>query len=132
MARRYVVADVRDIPPGTRRIVDVAGRSIGVFNVRGKFYALRNRCPHNGGPLCLGRTSGLATSTSPGDYRLERAGEIIRCPWHGWEFDLTTGRSICDPAGTRVKSYPVQVEALQAEVYPVEIDHEVVIVVLGE
>ena len=54
--KRHVVARVADIPPGERLIVDIAGRSIGVFNVDGRFYALRNSCPHQGGPLCLGRT----------------------------------------------------------------------------
>ena len=49
---RHVVATVEEIPPGQRKIVEVAGRSIGIFNVSGEFFALRNRCPHQGGPLC--------------------------------------------------------------------------------
>jgi 3-phenylpropionate/trans-cinnamate dioxygenase ferredoxin subunit len=95
---------------------------------------VKNSCPHQGGPLCLGRTIGLVTSSGPGDFRYEREGEILRCPWHGWEFDLATGRSIVDPTGIRVKSYPVELEpepeSLQAETYPVEIEQETVIVVL--
>src|SRR5437016_4853366 len=54
----YPVATLNEIPPGSRKIVEIAGRSIGVFNVGGAFYALRNRCPHQGGPLCQGRLEG--------------------------------------------------------------------------
>jgi 3-phenylpropionate/trans-cinnamate dioxygenase ferredoxin subunit len=127
---RHAVALVAEIPPGERLIVEIAGRSIGVFNVDGRFFAVRNSCPHQGGQLCLGRTVGLATAERPGDIRYEREGEILRCPWHGWEFDLATGRSVFDPARTRVKSYPVEIEELQAETYPVEIEQERVVVVL--
>jgi nitrite reductase (NADH) small subunit len=112
--KRHVVARVADIPPGERLIAEVAGRSIGVFNVDGRFYALRNSCPHQGGPLCLGRTVGLVTAERPGEITYTREGEILRCPWHGWEFDLATGRSVFDPNRTRVKSYPVEVEELEA------------------
>jgi 3-phenylpropionate/trans-cinnamate dioxygenase ferredoxin subunit len=135
-ARRHVVARVSDIPPGHRLIVDVSGRSIGVFNVAGTFYAVRNSCPHQGGPLCLGPTVGLATSSRPGEIAYTREGEILRCPWHGWEFDLATGRSVVDPARTRVRSYPVEIvpadepEELQAEIYPVEIERGQVVVIL--
>jgi 3-phenylpropionate/trans-cinnamate dioxygenase ferredoxin subunit len=135
MAERHRVAKVIDIPPGSRKIVEVAGRSIGVFNVGGRFFAVKNSCPHQGGPLCLGRTIGLVTSSGPGEFSYEREGEILRCPWHGWEFDLATGRSVVDPNGIRVKSYPVELEpepeSLQAETYPVEIEQETVIVVLA-
>ncbi len=131
MSRRHQVATVSEIPLGGRKVVSVAGRSIGVFNVGGRFYAVRNSCPHQGGPLCLGLTTGLATSRGPGEYGYERDGEVIRCPWHGWEFDLATGRSVFDPAGTRVKSYPVEVETLWAETYPVEVDQGAVVVILA-
>jgi nitrite reductase/ring-hydroxylating ferredoxin subunit len=129
-ARRHVVAHVAEIPPGERLIVSVAGRSIGVFNVSGRFYAVRNSCPHQGGELCRGSLVGLATAERPGEIRYSREGEILKCPWHGWEFDLATGRSVFDPNRTRVKSYPVEVEELQAEVYPVEIERGRVVVIL--
>jgi 3-phenylpropionate/trans-cinnamate dioxygenase ferredoxin subunit len=111
-------------------IVEIAGRSIGVFNIHGRFYAVRNSCPHQGAELCRGRMVGLAIASRPGEIRYEREGEILRCPWHGWEFDLATGRSVVDPHRTRVKSYPVEIEELQAETYPVEIERGRVVVVL--
>jgi nitrite reductase (NADH) small subunit len=129
-AQRHVVAHVSEIPTGKRKIVTIAGRSIGIFNVNGAFYAVRNSCPHQGGELCLGPTVGLATADKPGEIHYSREGEILRCPWHGWEFDLATGRSVFDPNRTRVKSYPVEVEELQAETYPVEIERDRVVVIL--
>jgi nitrite reductase/ring-hydroxylating ferredoxin subunit len=96
---RHVVATTDEIAPGTCKIVAVSGREIGVFNVHGEFYALVNRCPHEGAALCLGPVLGRFTADRPGDYRLTRHGEMLRCPWHGWEFDIRTG--ICTADRTR-------------------------------
>jgi 3-phenylpropionate/trans-cinnamate dioxygenase ferredoxin subunit len=107
---KYVIATAEEIPPGERKIVEVAGRSIGVFNIGGAFFALRNRCPHQGGPLCSGTLGGLVVSPGPGTYEFTRQGEILRCPWHGWEFDVRTGASWVEPARLRVRRYEVTVE----------------------
>lgn len=107
---KYVVATRDEIPPGERKVVEVAGRSIGVFNLDGEFFALRNRCPHQGGPLCSGTLAGFIFSPAPGEYQYSRQGEILRCPWHGWEFDVRTGQSWFDPARLRVRRYEVTVE----------------------
>jgi nitrite reductase/ring-hydroxylating ferredoxin subunit len=127
---KHIVASVAELPPGERRIVEVEGRSIGVFNVHGQFYALRNRCPHQAAPLCLGAIKGLAMPSQPGEYLWAREGEIIRCPWHGWEFDITSGRSIFNPHRVRVAAYKVTVEAADAEeveTYPVTVDDGLVV-----
>lgn len=118
----YVVGCVSDIPPGSSKIVDVNGRSIGVYNLDGNFYAIRNLCPHQGAALCDGITSALVTSDRPGDFQYEREGEIVRCPWHFWEFDIKTGCMIVDPK-TRTKTYDVTVER-----YDVSVDEENVII----
>ncbi len=107
---KHIVATVDEIPPGKHKIVEVAGRSIGVFNLGGDFVALRNSCPHQGGPLCAGRVSGFVISAMPGEYEYSRKGEILRCPWHGWEFDMRTGQSWFDPKKVRVRQYQVTVE----------------------
>jgi 3-phenylpropionate/trans-cinnamate dioxygenase ferredoxin subunit len=107
---RYVIGMVDEIQPGTRKIVDAGGRSIGVFNVNGEYFAVLNRCPHQAGPLCKGNTYGLLHSDTPGQYEYSRPGEILRCPWHGWEFDLRTGQSWFDPIQVRVRRYEVSVE----------------------
>ena len=108
---KYIVGAADEIPPGQRKIVDVDGVSIGIFNVKGTYYALRNRCPHQAAPLCLGSLKGTALPSLPGEYLWAREGEILRCPWHGWEFDVTTGRSVCSPEGIRVRAYEVTVDA---------------------
>ena len=88
---RHVVAPVADIPPGGRKRVEVNGRAVVVFNIAGEYFALSDRCPHRGGPLSQGRLTGLLESAEPGAYRYTRLGEILRCPWHGWEYDIETG-----------------------------------------
>lgn len=107
---KHIVAPVSELPVGARKIVEINGRSIGVFNIQGKFYALRNACPHQLAPLCKGHVTGTTLPSQPGQYLWDRDGEIVRCPWHGWEFDLTTGRSVFNPHKWRVKTYEVTVE----------------------
>lgn len=144
--KKYVVASVEEIPPGQRKIVRVAGRSIGIFNINGDFFAIRNRCPHEGAPLCEGVLSGFVDSTTPGEYTYTRKGEIIRCPWHQWEFDVKTGQSWFDPAKTRVRAYEAKVESgcslcdpnapnmekgpFTVETFPVSLDRDYVVIEL--
>jgi nitrite reductase/ring-hydroxylating ferredoxin subunit len=133
---RHVVASVGEIAPGDCKIVTVQGREIGVFNVGGEHFALINRCPHEGAPLCRGVLVGLAESDRPGQFRLVREGEMLRCPWHGWEFDIRTGQSWCDPDTVRARSYAVTVEPGEtlakgpfvAETVPVSVEREYVVV----
>ena len=106
---RHVVCAASELPPGGRRIVEVDGRSIGIFNVGGRFYALHNGCPHKGGELCAGRITGTVLPTERRDFVYGREGEILRCAWHGWEFDIATGRALADPA-VRARTYPVTVD----------------------
>jgi 3-phenylpropionate/trans-cinnamate dioxygenase ferredoxin subunit len=102
-----VVAAADEIAPGERKIVTVAGRSIGVFNVGGEYFALRNRCPHQGGALCEGQLWGVLQSERPGQFDYQPSREILACPWHGWEFHLRTGQSWCAPEKLRVNRYAV-------------------------
>jgi nitrite reductase/ring-hydroxylating ferredoxin subunit len=107
---KYVVASADEIPRGGRKIVDVGGRSIGVFNVDGDYFALRNRCPHQGGALCEGTLWGVLKSDVPGSFDYDASREILTCPWHGWEFHVKTGQSWCDPRRLRVRKFDVTVE----------------------
>lgn len=100
---------VDEIPPGGRKIVDVGGRSVGVFNIGGEFFALRNQCPHQGAELCKGPLSGFVHAQRPDEVTYVRRGEILRCPWHQWEFDVRTGQSWVDPGKVRVKRYEAKV-----------------------
>jgi nitrite reductase/ring-hydroxylating ferredoxin subunit len=106
---RHVVAPVADFPAGTRQIVRLGGREIGVFHVGGRFYAMRNRCPHQGGPLCAGRILPRIVSAEPGGVATAEGTPRLACPWHGWQYDMETGESYAqgDP---NARTYPVSVE----------------------
>jgi nitrite reductase/ring-hydroxylating ferredoxin subunit len=105
---RYVVGSLVEFPPGSRRIVRVGGREIGVFRVGDELYAIRNRCPHQGAPLCTGRIAHRVVSSAAG--RVERVpGNLLVCPWHGWRYDMSTGGAYA-PADPGVRTYEVSLE----------------------
>lgn len=106
--KQWPVARTTDIMPGECRIVEIKHHSVGVFNVDGEYIAVLNICPHELAPVCRGRVSGTTLPSLPGEYRWGREGEILSCPWHGWEFDLLTGKAIADPR-IRVRRYPTVV-----------------------
>ena len=82
-----------DIGEGKSQLVEFDGKVIALFNHKGKFYAVDNKCPHRGGPLVQGHVE---------DGK-------VTCPWHAWQFELKTGA--CDTMpGTQQKCYPVKVE----------------------
>jgi nitrite reductase/ring-hydroxylating ferredoxin subunit len=83
---------VADVAPGTGKQVTVEGKEIALFNVDGTIHAIDNECPHRGGPLAEGELEGC----------------LVTCPWHAWQFDLTTGDSITDDS--KVVRYDVKVE----------------------
>lgn len=106
---RHVVAAVADVPPGAKISVDVEGTPVAIFNLDGEFYGLLDRCPHMGGLLSEGIQIGRIEAPRPGCYNYDRRGEIVRCPWHGWEFDIRTGKSRFDPNRWRARSIDVDV-----------------------
>lgn len=89
------VASANDIPPGKGVSLEVDGRQIALFNVEGTFYAIDNACTHRGGPLGEGHMHGTT----------------VNCPWHGAEFDVTSGQALSPPASSGVTSYSTKVEA---------------------
>ena len=133
---RHVVARAGDIAPGTCKIVSVRGREIGIFNLDGDYFALANRCPHAGGPLCRGRIGPLVLSDGPGRYRLTREQKFLRCPWHGWEYDIRSGQSWCDPKSVRARQFQVTVETgaslvkgpYVAETFPISVEQDYLVI----
>ena len=106
-----VVCPASELPPGEKRIIrdPLTGAEIGIFNINGAYFALKNVCPHQGAPLCQGS---VHATHRPGDvfeFRPDLAGRILRCPWHGWEFDIVTGKALYD-ARSRVATYPCAVD----------------------
>ena len=104
------VARVGDVPLGRAMTAIVDGREIAIFHTAGGFFALDNTCPHQGAPLCRGEIVSRLVAPTPGEYRLTRSGEMIRCPWHCWEFDIRTGQSLCDPKSVQARAFDVAVE----------------------
>jgi nitrite reductase (NADH) small subunit len=88
------LADVREVPPGTAGEYVAGERIVALFNVGGAFYALDGICPHQGGPLGKGSLSGC----------------IVTCPWHGFQFDVTTGQHQTSQSLVHPR-FPVKVEA---------------------
>ena len=133
---KHVLAPVTDIPPGSRKLFNVRGRPIVVFNIKGEFFGLFNRCPHQAGPLAEGTLCGLIESKEPGTYSYSRSGEILRCPWHGWEFDVRTGQSYCEPSKIQARIYPVEIAHGEsvvkgpyvAETIPVAVEQDYIVV----
>ncbi|TVZ06777.1 Rieske (2Fe-2S) protein [Trebonia kvetii] len=118
---RVVVGKVSDFANGDRKIVEVNGKSIGVFRVDDRFYALRNRCPHQFGPLCMGTLAPRAISGGPGDVRLDSGPPLLACPWHGWEYDIATGQSFMGPGRGNVPALAYDVSVLPgSELLPAE------------
>jgi nitrite reductase/ring-hydroxylating ferredoxin subunit len=109
---KVVVGKVSDFRNGDRKIIDVNGKSIGVFRVDDQFYAVRNRCPHQWGPLCLGDFAPRAMSSGPGDVHLDSGPPLIACPWHGWEYDLATGQSFMGPGRGNMAALSYDVSVL--------------------
>jgi len=133
---RHIVARAAELPPGTRKLVRVGSRDIVVLNVAGELFALSDACPHKGGSLFRGKLTGAVASSEPGHYCYARRGEILRCPWHGWEFDVRTGKSWCDPERMRLRSYEVAIEPgaklaagpYVAETFPVTLEDDYVVI----
>ncbi len=112
----YHVGHIDELPDRKAVIVEAGGRSIGVFKVNDRLYAVKNVCPHKQAPLCRGALGGTMLPTNtPGEFNFGLEGRVLKCPWHGWEFDITTGACLFGVSTRRVKTYPVEVKA--EEVY---------------
>lgn len=113
MNRRIRVGATSEFDDADRKIVDTEVGEIGVVRVGGEFYAVRNRCPHRGGPVCSGKVTGALGGDWPGPgERIDEGFEdepAITCPWHGWDFYLSTGDHVGDDS-VRVPTYDVTVE----------------------
>ncbi len=96
MEEFVTIGKAEDITPGSGIVAEVNGQSLAVFNVDGSYYAIDNTCVHRGGPL--------------GEGDLE--GEVVACPWHGWEYNVKTGACI-NNASACVKSYQVLIEGAE-------------------
>jgi nitrite reductase/ring-hydroxylating ferredoxin subunit len=109
VADKIFVCRADDVEPGSPVIAKVRSFSVGIFKVGDSFYALLNVCPHRGAPLCEGIQCGTTAPVERAEFVYHRDNEIIRCAWHGWEFDIRTGAALAAP-GVRARTFPVTVE----------------------
>jgi len=89
-------------------MLEIGGHRVGLYRVAGTLHALADRCPHRGAPLCAGKIA-TPIETDGGTLKLGLRHSIVRCPWHKWEFEIASGRSLVDPR-LRVRRYAVQIE----------------------
>jgi nitrite reductase (NADH) small subunit len=94
---------------GRPAIVRIGKYSIGLYRTADGFHALLNVCPHRGAPLCEGVVCGTTRNTGAREFIYHREDEIVRCAWHGWEFDIRTGASLVDPK-VKARTFEVIVE----------------------
>ena len=113
---RVLVCTRAELPPGERTLLEHGRHRVAVFNVDSRLYAVRNRCPHHGGPLCHGWISGTRLPSDRHDYEWGMADRVLTCPWHGWQYDLDSGQALFDPT-VHVPVYRVTLEADQIVVY---------------
>lgn len=91
--KRFKLAEAKQVPKNGAIIVfGPDGEEIALFHVAGKYYAISNVCPHEGGPLGEGEIDNTT----------------VTCPWHSWQFDIKTGKCI-NNVGEEVKTYPIQI-----------------------
>jgi nitrite reductase/ring-hydroxylating ferredoxin subunit len=108
------VARSADIPEGGRIVLDVSGVTVGLFRASGRVYAYENTCPHQGGPVCQGLLipgveEELNADQTFAGFRFDASDPRVVCPWHGYEFSITTGRHPGNPA-IRLRHFEVSEE----------------------
>src|SRR3954452_12054215 len=108
------VGEVAAFPPRSVTIVRAGGVELGIVRWDGdQIYALRNVCPHAGGPVCAGRLGPriVADAGDPRRLGVDEHCPTLTCAWHGWEFDARDGRAVAPGSAARVRTYPVRIDA---------------------
>jgi nitrite reductase/ring-hydroxylating ferredoxin subunit len=103
---KHSVAKVGELPEGGGKLLEIENIEIGIYLIEGTYHAYRNMCPHAGAPVCNAALGKVLTAEQITIAERERP--TIRCPWHGWEFDLSTGCHTFTNA--RLKEYPTHLE----------------------
>ncbi|MDG4850174.1 Rieske (2Fe-2S) protein [Peribacillus frigoritolerans] len=108
--KSVTVCSSEDLKPGQRQLVKVDGSEIAIFNLNGQLHAVRNKCPHQGVSMVYGSIDGTMLPSDPHTYQYGKHNEILRCPLHGWGFDIKTGESLFDAQNCKLKTYDVRQE----------------------
>jgi nitrite reductase (NADH) small subunit len=105
----FNIGSSRDFVVGELKLVEVNNREIGVVRLQnGELRAVMNRCPHKGAPICRGIIGGAWDSAGPGEITLDQSRDVLVCPWHGFAFDLNTGKETYWKRASRLRMYPIE------------------------
>jgi nitrite reductase (NADH) small subunit len=105
MALHYVV-ELDALEQNKPILFEIEGRCIGLIKTDQEVYAIRNVCPHKAAPICKGTVRGTMLPSAPDTFVFGLENQVLQCPWHGWEFDLKTGTTLC-PSKKRLRRYAV-------------------------
>ena len=115
--QRHDVGAVEEFALNTFQIFELPVGSVGVVRTPKGLFAVRNHCPHQAAPICRGEVTGTTLPSQPDELRYGLEDEVLRCPWHGWEFSLATGEAVFNTSRKRLVKYPVEVEDGRVCVY---------------
>lgn len=105
----YRIGPVADLPLGQVHRVDLGGRLIGIIRTSQAVFAIGNRCPHQGGPMCYGHVTGTMLPSDVDEYVYGHDGLVVQCPWHAYEFHVDTGESVGGVLPGRVPVYRTEI-----------------------
>jgi nitrite reductase/ring-hydroxylating ferredoxin subunit len=91
------VGSADDLHSGDYLLAEVDGIEIAVYHTEDGYFAISNFCVHQGGPLCEGPVTGTLSQNEDGTLCFDEDTRVVRCPWHGWEFDIETGEHLSRP-----------------------------------
>jgi nitrite reductase/ring-hydroxylating ferredoxin subunit len=107
--QRHNIGKSENFAVGRMKLVRIGAREIGIIRLQsGQLRAVMNRCPHKGAPICQGIIGGVWDSSGPGQLTFEATRHVLVCPWHGFEYDLATGREVCWEGAGSLRMYPVE------------------------
>ena len=107
--QRLTIGKSQDFPIGEMKLMELKGRQVGVIRLRcGELRAIMNRCPHKGAPICRGIVGGVWDSSAPGEMTFDNNRDVLMCPWHGFAFDLATGKEVFWKRPASLRMYPIE------------------------
>jgi nitrite reductase (NADH) small subunit len=110
--KRVNVGRVDEFAIGKCHIVKIGEAEIGIVQLaNGEIHAVLNRCPHKGAPICKGIVGGTWPPSQVGSLDFARDGEVLVCPWHGYEYDLKTGMELYQEHPTRLRKYQTSIQS---------------------
>lgn len=108
-APEHFVGLLDELPLDGIHRVELEGREIGIIRTTGGVYAIGNRCPHQGAPICFGKVTGTMAVSAADEYVYADDRPVVQCPWHAYEFLVDTGQSVGGVVRGRVPVFTVEV-----------------------